>query len=87
MSRADKERAIYINKLNLIMENLLGNYPDLKEKHQVKEKLSKQIEDELKFPSVKEEDSGDSDNLDEEEVRALSQVPLFKWLVFIYIVY
>jgi len=79
MSRADKERAIYINKLNLIMENLLGKYPDLKEKYQVKERLGKQIEDELAMGSVKEEDSEDSANLDEEEARPLSQTPRIKW--------
>lgn len=72
MSRADKERAIYINKLNLIMESLLGKYPDLKEKYQVKERLGKQIEDELAMRSVMEEDSGDSENLDEGEAGPLS---------------
>jgi predicted patatin/cPLA2 family phospholipase len=55
MSRADRERAIYINKLNLIMENLMNKYPDLKEKMQVKEKLDKYIQEEL--TKVHEEES------------------------------
>ena len=65
MSRADKERAIYINKLNLIMENLINKYPDLKEKVQVQDKINKYIEAELTNINEEESSSEKEEEFDE----------------------
>lgn len=47
MSRADKERAIYISKLNQLRENLIRKYPHLRDNTQAKDRIETQIIEEL----------------------------------------
>lgn len=47
MSRADKERAIYVHKLNLIKQNLISKNPELAKDANAIELINSQLKNEL----------------------------------------
>lgn len=69
MSRADRERALYVYKLSVIKDNLIKTYPEILATKDVASKIDQKIKDELENVVEKssEDESSDDDELSNTE--------------------
>lgn len=65
MSRADRERALYVYKLSRIKDNLIRSYPELVDNKEIVNKINQRIKEELE--NVNEDSSECEESLNETE--------------------
>jgi hypothetical protein len=69
MSRADRERAIYVSKLTTIKENLINSFPDIQVNKELLVRIQQSIKDELEKVKEEHESSEEESDCEDDDER------------------